>query len=127
MAKVLVGKNLVEDAIGVPRRAAAYEFAISCSKRVKNGVVEVLVICHEIKLIRVYHIKRWASDCFGVVWKSLNAAAIDEVKLSFLRLKNDAWRKLMCEGCDACYDSFGLTPGRSHNTDCSVWMCNRIL
>lgn len=127
MAKVLVGKNLVEDAIGVPGGAAAYEFAISCSKCVEYGVVEVLVICHEIKLIRVYHIKRWASDCFRVVWKSLNAAAIGEVKLSFLWLKNNAWRKLMCEGCDARYDSFGLTPGRSHNADCSVWMCNRIL
>ncbi len=98
MAEVFVGKNLVEDAVGVPGCAAANEFAISCSKRVENGVVEVLVISHETKLIRIDNVKRGASDCFGVVWESLNAAAVDEVDLGFLRFKNNAGRKFMCEG-----------------------------
>lgn len=126
MVEVLVGKNLVEDAVGVPRRAAANEFAISCSKRIENGIVEVLIISHEIKFIRINDVKRGASDCFRVVGESLNAAAVDEVDLCFLWLKNNAWRKFMCEGCYACYDSLGLTPRWSHYADYSVWMCNRI-
>ena len=101
VAKVLVGENLVEDAVGVPRRAAADEFAISCSKRIEDGVVEVLVISHEIKLICIYHIKRWTSDCFGVVRESFNAASVDKMDLRFLWLKNNAWleayvRRLLC-------------------------------
>ena len=127
VAKVLVGKNLVEDAVGVPRRAAAHEFAISCSKRIENGIVEILIIIHKIKLIRKNHIKRGTSDCFWAVGKSLDAAAIGEVDLRFLRLKNNTGRQFVGEGCYTGYDSFGLPPRRSHYADCSVWMCNRIL
>lgn len=126
MAKVLVGKNFVEDAVGVPGRAATDEFAIGCSKRIKNSIVEVLVVSHEIKFIRINHIKRWSSDCLRVVWESLNATAIDEMKLRFLRLKNNTWLKLMRESCYTRYDSFGLTPRRPNYADCGIWMCNRI-
>jgi hypothetical protein len=99
VTKVLVGENLVENAVSVPGCAAADEFSISSSKRVENGVVEILIICHEIKLIRIYHIKRWTSDSFRVVWKSLNATPVNEVELRFLRLKNNTRRKLMRESC----------------------------
>ena len=51
MAKVFVGKDFVEDAVGVPRCAAADEFAISCSKRVEDGVVEFLVVSYEVHFV----------------------------------------------------------------------------
>jgi hypothetical protein len=81
-----MSKDLVEDAVGVPGCAAADEFAIGCSESVENGVVEVLIISYEIKLIRVDDVKRWASDSFGVVWESLNATTVNEKELRFLRL-----------------------------------------
>ena len=126
MAKVFVGKDFVEDAVGVPRCATADEFAIGCSKRVENGVVEVLVISHEIKLICVHYIKGWASDCFRVVGKCLNAASIGKIDFGFLWLKSNACWELMGECCYAGYDSFGLTPRGSYYCDCRFWMGNRI-
>jgi len=125
--KVLVGKNLEKDTVGVPGCAAANEFAISCSKRIENCIVEVLIISNEIKFIRINHIKRWSSDCFGVVRESLNAASVNKMDPGLLGLIGNAWRKLMCKGCYALYDSLGLPPRWPHNADCSVWMCNRVL
>lgn len=88
-AKVLVGKNLVKDAIGIPRRAAADEFTISRTKRIENGVIEVLVVSYKVKLIRIHYIKRWASDCFRVVRESLNAASVNKMNPGLLGLKNN--------------------------------------
>ena len=79
LAKVLVVKNFVEDAIGVPRCAAADEFTIGCCKRVEDGIVEVLIVSHEVKFIRINYIKCWASDCFRVVGESLNAASVIKI------------------------------------------------
>ena len=90
MAKVLVGEDLVEDAVGVPRRAATDEFAISRTERVEDCVVEFLIIGHEVKFIRIDYIKRRASDCFGVVGESLNAATVDKMDLRFLWFKDNA-------------------------------------
>ena len=84
VAKVLVSKNLVENAVGIPGRAATHELSICCSKRVENRVVEVLVISNEIELIRIYYIKRWASDCFRVVRESLNAASVKKMNAGLL-------------------------------------------
>ncbi len=89
--KVLVVKNLVKDAIGVPGRAAADEFTISSCKRVEDGVVEVLVVSYKVELIRINHIKCWASDCFRVVRESFNAASVNKADLGFLGLKDNAW------------------------------------
>jgi hypothetical protein len=50
-AKVLVGENLVKDVIGIPRRAAADEFTISRTKRIENGIIQILVISYKVKLI----------------------------------------------------------------------------
>ena len=88
--KVLVVKNLVKDAIGVPRCAAADEFTISSCKRVEDGVVEVLVVSYKVKLIRIHYIKRWASDCFRVVRESLNAASVNKTDPRLLGLKDNA-------------------------------------
>ena len=82
-----MGKNLVEDVICIPRRAAANEFAIGCSKGVEDGIVEFLVVWHKIKFIRIHNIKRWASDCFRVVWESLNAASVVKIDFCFLGFK----------------------------------------
>ncbi len=125
-AKVLVGKNLIKDAVGVPRRTATHELAISRSKRIENGIVEILIISHEIKLIRVNHIKGWTSDGFRIVWESLNAASVNKIDFRFLWLENNSCWKLMSECCYARYDSFCLTPRGTHNSDRSFWMCNRI-
>lgn len=81
-------KNLVKDAIGVPRRATADEFTISSCKRVEDGVVEVLVVSYKVELIRIDHIKCWASDCFRVVRESLNAASVNKTDSNFLGLKD---------------------------------------
>src|SRR5665647_1193079 len=90
-AKVLVCKNLVKYAIGIPRRAAADEFTISRTKRIENGVIEVLVVNYKVKLIRIHYIKRWASDCFRVVRESLNAASVNKMNACLLGFKGNAF------------------------------------
>jgi hypothetical protein len=95
VAEILVVKNLVKHAIGVPWGAAADEFAISCSKRIEDGVIELLVIAYKVKFIRIHHIKRGASDGFRVVGEGFDAASVGKVDLGSLRLKNNACRKIM--------------------------------
>ena len=76
VAKVFVVKYFKKDAIRVPGSAAAHEFAVCSSQGVEDGVVEFLVICNKVEFVGVNNVKRWASDCFGVVWKSFDGASI---------------------------------------------------
>lgn len=88
--KISVVKNLEEDTISMPGRAAANEFTIGCSKRVEDGVIEFLVVSYKVEFIRVDDIKRRAPDSFGVIGKSLNDTTVDEGDLRFFGLKDDA-------------------------------------
>src|SRR3972149_7429345 len=89
-AKIFVVKNFVEDAVGVPGCAAADKFAIGGAERVEDGVVEFLVVCHEVEFVCIDYIKRWASDCFGVVGESFNAASVNKMNPDLLGLKDEA-------------------------------------
>ena len=88
VAEVFVCEDLVEDAVGVPRCATADEFAIGCSKCVEDGVVEFLVVCHEVKFVCINHMQCWSSDGFGVVGKGFDAASVNKIDRRFLWLKN---------------------------------------
>lgn len=52
MVKVLVVKDFVKDAVGVPWSAATNKFSVGCAKSVKNGVIEFLVVSYEVEFIR---------------------------------------------------------------------------
>lgn len=78
-------ENLKKHAIRMPRCAAADKFTISCTQRVEDGIVELLVVCYKVEFISVNHVKGWSADCFGVVWESFNATAVCEMDLGSLR------------------------------------------
>ncbi len=127
VAEVFVIKNLEEDAVGVPWGAAADEFAVGCSQRVENGIVEFLVVGYKVELVGVYYVKCGSSDCFGVVWESFYAASVRKVDLSFLGLKSNPHWKHSAIGGYACYDALGLAPRWSHYADCNVWVFYSVL
>ncbi len=122
MAKVLVVKDFVKYAVGVPWGAAADEFAVGCAQSVEDGVVEFLVVSDKVEFIRENHIECGASDCVGVVWEGFYAASVGKVDLGFLRFKNGAGRQFMREGGYACDYSFGLAPAGSDYADCGFWV-----
>ena len=90
VAKVFVVEDFEEYAVGVPWCASTYEFAVSCSYRVEDCVVEFLVVGDEVKFIRVYYMECWSSDGFGVVWESFYGASVGEVDLGFWGFESDA-------------------------------------
>ncbi len=115
--KSLLIKYFKKDAVGMPWCAAADEFAICCAKRVKNGVVEVLIVGYKVEFVSVDYVQRWSPDCFWVIGESFDAASVGEVNLGFLGLKDDAGWKPLCKGCYACYDAFALAPTGPHYTN----------
>lgn len=109
VSEVFVVKDFKENAIGVPGCAAANKFSIRGAKGVEDGVVEFLVVGNKVEFISIDHMKRWASDCVGVVGESFYAASVGEVKLCFLRfIGNTSW-EFMGEGGYALQDAFGLS------------------
>ena len=52
-AKVLVVEDFEKYAVGVPGGAGADEFAVGSSQRVKDGVVEFLIVSDKIHLVTV--------------------------------------------------------------------------
>ena len=48
VAEVFVVEDFVEDAVSVPRRAAADEFAVCGSQRVQDGIVEFLIVSYKV-------------------------------------------------------------------------------
>ena len=125
--EVLMSEDLVEDAVGVPRGAAADEFAICCSKRVEYSIVEFLVVCHEVKFICIHHMQCWSSDGFGVVRECFDAASVTKVIIVFCGLRTKPAGSLLRKCRYTRNDSFGLAPRGTHYSNCSVWMSNSIL
>jgi hypothetical protein len=101
ITKIFVVENLEKHTVGVPGGAAADEFAVGCTQRVEDGIIEFLVIGYKVEFVSVNHMECWTADGFGVVWKSLDTAAVLEVDLGSLRFESYSCWKVMGEGCYA--------------------------
>ena len=101
VGKVFMVENFEKDAVGMPRRAGADEFAVGCAQRVEDGVVEFLVVSYKVEFVSINYMQGWSADGFGVVWESFDDAAVGEVDLGSLGLKSEARGKLMGESCYA--------------------------
>ena len=53
VGEVFVGEDFEKDAVGVPWRAAADEFAVGCAQGVEDGVVEFLVVGYKVEFVSV--------------------------------------------------------------------------
>ena len=93
ISEVFVVEDFEKDAVGVPWRAAADEFAVGCAQRVEDSVIELLVISYKIEFIGIYYVEGGSADGFWVVWEGFYAASVCEVDLGFLGLKRNPGRK----------------------------------
>lgn len=118
-----VVEDFVEDAVRVPRRAGADEFAVCGSKREEHGVVEFFVVWDEVEFISVNDVEFWSAYGFGVVWVRFDGAAVGEGYRGFLGLLVGGFGEFGEEAVYVFDYEFGLSPAWSDYADVCIGIC----
>jgi hypothetical protein len=122
-----VVEDFVKDAVRVPRRAGADEFAVCGAEREKHCIVQFFVVGDEVEFVRVDDVEFWSADGFRVVGVGFYGASVGEGDGGFLRFLIGGFWEFGEEAVDVFDYEFYLSPAWSDHADVDVSVCQGVV